>query len=202
MARRVRELANERSKLILLEAGSRPEEIEAEQARLARYLEEQKYLEAMQTRVKLSSPVAGIVTTPRMHEKAGKYVPTGTVICVVEQLSDVAAEIAIQEDSALGVKPGQLVELRARALPFRTFQARVERIAPSAAAAVPAGATDVAPAGEKQGAVTVYCRLQDQDAQLLSGMTGYARIYRGETTLGAMALRKTMKHVRTEFWWW
>jgi len=211
LTRRQRELARERSKLKLMEAGSRPEEIEVERARLARLTEEQKYLKAVESRVLLCSPVAGVVITPRMSEMNGKYVPTGTVVCVVEQLSDVMAEIAVKEENALGVKPGQVVELRARAMPFHTFKARVERVAPSAvtagaethvAAAPGAPVPRVASSGQSQAMVTVYCRLIVDDAELLSGMTGYARIYRGETTIGALALRKTMKHLHTEFWWW
>lgn len=170
------------------EAGGRAEDIEAENARLERLLAEQKHLKTLSSRVQLYSPIAGIVTTPRMREKAGQYVPTGTVICVIEQLSEPVAEISIREDSALGVRPGQTVELRARARPFDTVQATVERKAPSA----------VIPQGQSQGTVTVYCRLNAGDSEVLSGMSGHARISRGQTTLG----RKMLKFLRTEFLWW
>lgn len=192
LAHREKELADERSRLTLLEAGSRPEEIEAERARLARLVEERNYLDGLESRVLLVSPVAGVVTTSRMKEKSGQFVPQGTVVCVVEELSDVVAEIAISEDDEFGVKPGQHVDLRARAMPFRTFRAQVERKAPSAVVAV----------GQSQGTVTVYCRLAEPDAELLSGMTGHARIYRDQRSLGQVLAHKSLKFLRTEFWWW
>lgn len=192
LARREKELADQRSLLRLLEAGGRPEEIDAERARLARLAEERKYLEGIQSRVMLRSPVAGVVTTPRMHEKNGQYVPTGTVVCVVEELTDVVAEIAIKEEDEHAVRPGQLVELRARAMPYRSFLAQVQRKAPTA----------VVPEGQSQGTVTIYCRLTEPEAEILSGMTGYARIYRQHRPLGIVLAQRTLKYLRTEFWWW
>jgi multidrug resistance efflux pump len=192
LARHGKELADEQSKLKLLEAGGRPEEVEAERARLARLVEERAYLERTRDRLVLRSPAAGVITTPRMKEKNGQYVATGTVVCVVEDLSDVSVEISISELSVLNVQAGQLVELRARALPLQTFQATVERKAPSANV----------PVGQTQGTVTVYCRLSQGDAQLLSGMTGYARIYREHRPVGFVMFDRLIKYLRTEFWWW
>src|SRR5262249_23740891 len=64
-ARREREWADAQSALTLLEAGTRPEEIDAERARLARLREEVRYLRELQGKVQVSSPCAGVVMTPR-----------------------------------------------------------------------------------------------------------------------------------------
>jgi hypothetical protein len=77
-------------------------------------------------------------------------------------------------------------------MPFRTFQAYVERKAPSA----------VLQSGQTQGKVTVYCRLSEPDVEILSGTTGYARIYRGSRSLGMVLWRKALRYLRTEFWLW
>src|SRR5262249_19655814 len=66
LARREEELADARGALALLEAGSRPEEVEAERARLARLQEEVRYLEQLPDKLLVPSPVPGLVTTPRM----------------------------------------------------------------------------------------------------------------------------------------
>ncbi|MEQ8836459.1 MAG: efflux RND transporter periplasmic adaptor subunit, partial [Lacipirellulaceae bacterium] len=204
LARREKELADERSKLTLLEAGGHPEEAEAERARLARLTEELKYLEHLKSRIVLRSPVDGIVTTPHMHELNGKYVPTGTVVCIIEDLADMATEIAISESDVLKVMPGQRVELRARSMPMRTFETEVVRTAPAAkmettptASAAPTVPNTVVP-----GKVIVYCKLNQEDAQLLSGMTGYARIYGKQRSVGGIALDRARRYLRTEFWWW
>src|SRR4029434_1553403 len=47
LGRRDKELADARATLTLLEAGTRPEEVQAEQARLARLREEVRYLEGL-----------------------------------------------------------------------------------------------------------------------------------------------------------
>ncbi|QDS98882.1 efflux RND transporter periplasmic adaptor subunit [Adhaeretor mobilis] len=204
LARREKELADERSKLTLLEAGGRPEEAEAESARLARLNEELKYLQHLKSRVVLRSPVDGIVTTPHMHELNGKHVPTGTVVCVVEDLTDLATEIAISESDVLKVEPGQLVELRARSMPMRTFKTEVLRTAPAAklSTAPTASGAPTVPNAVVPGKVVVYCKLNQEDAQLLSGMTGYARIYGKERSVGGITLDRARRYLRTEFWWW
>jgi multidrug efflux pump subunit AcrA (membrane-fusion protein) len=87
------------------------------------------------------------------------------------------------------VAPGQEVEVKARAQPFRVFRGRVDRIAPRAAKS------------EVQSTTTVYCRLERTASELRPGMSGYARIYTGEEPIGAVLLDRILRFVRTEFWW-
>jgi multidrug resistance efflux pump len=191
LAKREKELADVRAALTLLEAGTRPEEIEAQRAKLARLQEELKFLDQMHQRVVLRSPVAGIVTTPRMKDKNGQYFEKGAVICVIEDTGSLEVEIALAEDDEAGLRPGQLVELKARALPFQTFHAAVDRVAPST----------MVPEGKVQGTVTVYCHLSGTGAGLLSGMTGYARVYRDKGPAALILANRALRFVRTEFWW-
>jgi hypothetical protein len=79
--------------------------------------------------------------------------------------------------------------LKARALPYATFQAEVERIAPAATS------------GEHQCTVVVYSRLVNGSTHLKPEMTGYARIYCGKRPIGQIGLDYVMRLVRTEFWW-
>jgi hypothetical protein len=85
LACRDKELADAQAVLAVLEVGNRPEEIAAERARLERLQEEALYLERLQDKLTLSSPVGGVITTPRLKEKAGEYVREGEVICRVEE---------------------------------------------------------------------------------------------------------------------
>ncbi len=190
LARRAKELADEESKLKLLQAGTRPEDIDAEQARLDRLRVELKYLQEMEQRTVVVSPVEGLVTTPRMNEKNGQYVLRGAVLCTVEELSNLYAEISVREDMEHEVRPGQQVQMRPRSMPYETFESVVERKAPSA----------VSVPGQTQGTVTVYCKLNEAHAGVLSGMTGYARIYRGYRPLGLILLDRFRRYLRTEFW--
>jgi multidrug resistance efflux pump len=199
LAKREKELGDAESALAVLEAGSRPQEIDAERAHLARLKEEARYLEGLQGKLLITSPVAGLVTTPHPKEKAGQYLKEGDLICVVEEPSVLEAEIAVGEQEVARVHPGQAVDLKARALPFETLHAQVSRVAPGAARGDDKAAP--APRGDTQTTVTVYCQLEEPPAELRPGLTGHARIACGRRTLGAISLERGLRLLRTEFWW-
>jgi multidrug efflux pump subunit AcrA (membrane-fusion protein) len=189
LARRNKELADARSTLALMEAGTRAEEVEAEQARLTRLQEEAYYLEGVQQRLSVCSPVGGIVVTPRLKEKVGQYLREGDLIGVVEEPATLEAEITLAEQDVTRVQAGQRVELKARALPFETFSAQVDRIAPAAGR------------GDVQSTVTLYCRLGNEGPDLRPGMTGQARVFTGRRSVGEVLLDRGLRLLRTEFWW-
>ncbi|MBI3839281.1 MAG: HlyD family efflux transporter periplasmic adaptor subunit [Planctomycetia bacterium] len=189
LARRHKDLADAQATLTLMEAGSRPEEIEAERARLTRLQEEFRHLEEQRRKQAVASPVSGLVTTARLKEKVGQYLREGDLICMVEQPAGMEAEIALAEQDVAQIRAGQAVELKVRALPFETFATKVDRIAPAAGR------------GEIQGNVTVYCRLDDASADLRPEMTGYARVYTGRRPIGGIMLDRALRFFRTEFWW-
>lgn len=191
LARRDKELAEVRAAQSLLEAGSRPEDVEAEKAKLARLEEELKFLREQESQLVIVAPSAGIVATPRMIEKIGQLADKGALVCLLDDPRTVQVEIQIAEDDVPGVAAQQSVSLKSRALPFDNFQATVERIAPNASLDV----------GKKQNMVRVYCSVDNNDGRLKSGMTGFARISRGERSLGQILLNRGLKMIRTEFWW-
>jgi putative peptide zinc metalloprotease protein len=189
LGRRARELADARATLTLLEAGTRPEEIEAERARLLRLQEELRYLQSVRARLPIHSPVTGLLTTPRLREKVGQFVREGDLIAVVEGPTALEADVSLAEQDVARVQVGQPVDLKARALPFETFPAQVERIAPAAGR------------GEVQSTVTLGCRLESTGGTLRPGMTGHARVFTGRRSLGGVMLDRGLRFLRTEFWW-
>lgn len=191
IARREQELADAVSQLDLLQAGTRPEEIAAEVARQEQLQEQLRFYNSQKEKLVVRSSVSGVVATPRMHEKIGQLATQGTTICAIENGATSRVEIAVAEDDVLGVSSGQPVILKARALPFETFEATVEHIATAATVQVP----------KQRNVLVVHCELANQDGRLRSGMTGFGRIFRGHRTLGAVMLSKAMRYLRTEFWW-
>jgi multidrug efflux pump subunit AcrA (membrane-fusion protein) len=189
LARRERELAEARAALGLLEAGSRPEEVEAMRALLARSQEDARSLEELQERAVILSPAAGLVTTPRLGEKVGQYFREGELICAVEEASALEAEIVLADQEVAEVRPGQVVQMKVRALPLQAFHARVERIAPRAVR------------GDVQSTLTVYCRLEDPHPALRPGMLGYAHISCGRRPIATILGNRVLRLLRTEFWW-
>jgi multidrug efflux pump subunit AcrA (membrane-fusion protein) len=191
LARREKEVAESRAGLALLEAGSRPEEIEAENAKLSRLQEELKFLKGQAQLLVVAAPSDGLIVTPRMSEKIGQLADKGALVCVIEDPKTVEVEILVPEEEATGIKPQQGVSFKSRALCFDTFRATVERIAPTAAVEM----------GKKVNSVRVCCQVDNTDGRLKSGMTGVARIDRGVTSIGSLLLDRGMKLLRTEFWW-
>jgi multidrug resistance efflux pump len=189
LARRDKELADAQGALALLEAGTRPETVEAEQAHLARLREEAGYLEALGQKLAVCCPVGGVVVTSRLREKVGQYFKEGDLICIIEEPSTLEAEITLAEQDLTRVRVGQSVELKARSLPFETFAATVDRIAPAAGR------------GEVQSTVTLCCRLPNDGGELRLGMTGQARVFTGRQSVVRVLLDRALRLVRTEFWW-
>ena len=180
---------HEQAALALLQAGTRPEEIAAAQATVERLREEVAYLNEINDRLCIKSPVAGAITTGRLREKVGDYFEEGELVCEVEDAQQLEVVIALDEDQAARVRPGQRVRLKARSLPFEVFAVQVDRLAPRAAR------------GDAQSQVNVYCHLDDRDAQLRPGMTGYARIDCGQAPIAVVLARNVLRFIRTEFWW-
>jgi multidrug resistance efflux pump len=201
LARRKKELADAEAVLRLLEAGSRPEEVEAERARLARLREEALYLEGLQGKLQVCTPVPGLIATPRLKERVGRYLREGDLICEVEDPGRLEVEVALPEPDAARVAPGQAVELKPRSLPLQSFPARVDRLAPRAAPAEPGTAATHPPRGELPSTVVVYCRLEATGTGLRPGLTGHARISCGERPLGEILADRALRYLRTEFWW-
>jgi multidrug resistance efflux pump len=189
VARREKELAEAQAALRLLEAGTRPEEVEAARARLASVQEELKHVEDQRRKQDVFSPISGLIVTPRLKEKRGQYLHEGDLICVVEARAPLEMEIALVEQDISRVRPEQEIRLKARALPYHTFVSRVDRVAASGVR------------GEAQSSVTVFCRLDQAPDELRTEMTGYARIDTGRRPLGAILLDRMLRFVRTEFWW-
>ncbi len=191
LARREKELGDERAKLALMEAGTRPEEIAAHKARIDRLHVETAHLEALRSKLEVKSAVAGVVVTARLREKVGGHIGEGDLICVVEDPSRQQAEIALEEEKVRGIEPGQTVRFKARALPFDSLAGRVTGIAPSAARED----------AHAQGTVVVRCTIDGALPVLRTSMSGYARIYTGRRSLGGILVDRVMRLFRTEFWW-
>ncbi|MEO8496018.1 MAG: efflux RND transporter periplasmic adaptor subunit [Planctomycetota bacterium] len=190
LARRQKELADTQAALQLLEAGSRHEDIEAERARLKRMQEEQKHLVEKRGKQVIVDPAAGVVTTPRLREKIGQFLMKGAEVCFIEDLEKLEAEVAVAEQDARVLRPGQTVSLKPRSLPFHRLSAVVDRVAPSAT-------TNPL---TSQRTVTVYCRVDNDDVDLRTGMTGFGRIYHQWRPLGWIGMTRTLQFFRTEFW--
>jgi multidrug resistance efflux pump len=194
LAVRRKELEEAEGRLRVLQAGSRPEEIESVEAELRRLNVNRTFLEGQLQRLNVLAPIDGIITTPRPREKIGAHVEKGDLIVKVDELDTVTAEIAVPESEISDVSVGQEVSLRARSLPRRTFHGVVTAIAPTVTRT-----EGVVPVRT----VTVLTRLDNPTLLLKPQMSGVAKIRGRPTRLASLLTRRLSHTLRVDLWsWW
>lgn len=177
-----------------LQAGSRPEEIEAGEAEVASLQARRANLHDQILRAEIRAPHAGVITTPRLEEMVGQHVAKGGFIAKVHDLHKVTAEIAVPELDIADVRVGQPVQLKARAFAGETFEGTVTGISP-------ATAVSDRPSGSK--VVRVRTVIDNAEGQLKSDMTGVAKIEADDRPLIAVLGHDLISTLRVEFWsWW
>jgi putative peptide zinc metalloprotease protein len=188
------ELKEADSKLTLVLAGSRREEIEGAEAEMARLDVERRHLEETLQRLTIVSPIAGVVTTPKLKERVGEHVPQGALIANIHQLNTIKAQIAIPEKEIADARLGQPVVVKARAMPEETFSGRVISVSPTASKP-----DDVL----GQRTVFVTTEIDNTALRLRPEMSGHAKIYCGARRIGELITRRVARYVTIEFWsWW
>jgi len=189
-----KQLEEATSKLRMLLAGSRPEEIESTEAEIARLEAQRDYLQEQVRRTRIVSPIAGVIITRKLKEKGGQYVRKGDLIAQVDELRTVTAETAIPEKEIADVVAGQRVVVKARAYPERTFYGTVATIAPTV--------NDKDPMKGEQ-TILVTTVLQNESHLLKPEMTGTAKMYCGRRSIFHLLTRRLARYLRVEFWsWW
>ena len=138
----------------LFEATSKREELKArialEQDRLAR--------------TRLVSPAAGVIVTPRIEERVGQYLTKGNELCVVADVGTVIAEVAVPENDATLVQPGEPVAIKLNPYPTRLFRGTVMR-----------PGTHVRQE-DKDRFIVAEVRIENADGLLKTGMQGQAKV--------------------------
>lgn len=146
-----------------------------------------------QSRVELTqirAPMEGVIMTPKIEEKVGRYIQRGEALCETAQTSPVVIETAVPEDDIGLVNAGQEVWLKANAFPERKFKGRVTRISPQARIEQ----------GERS--FIAHAEIDNPDHALLTGMVGRAKILTGERSLGVVLLRDPTRWLRKKLWQW
>jgi len=207
LADRENELVEAKGKLALLLAGSRPEEIDATKAEIARLDAERRYLNEQIRLARIVSPASGIVATParQLEEMAHHLVKKGDLIAKVVEMKSIEVETPISEKEIADVNVGQTVALKVRAYPNLTFYGKVTSM----------GVATVQPNEDRQEAavasseefsgktILVTTRIDNRWLLLKPGMTGNAKILCGRRRIIDLLERRLARTFKVEFWsWW
>lgn len=147
------------------------------------------YARSMEHDLRLTAGVAGVIATPRVEERVGEHLDQGDPLCEIARLDPVHVEIRVNEGDVGPIRPGSKARIKVLAHPDRQFVGKVLRVAPLGEALPGKSATFV---------VSVEC--PNSGLELLSGMTGRAKIDAGWSPWLANALRPLVRAVRLNFW--
>lgn len=190
------------------------DEMSATQAEIAKLQVQHNYLGGQIELSTLSTPIAGIVTTPsrRLDEKRGQFVNKGDLIAEVHQLDTVIAEIVVSEQDVADIQIGQTVELKARAFPEDTFYGKVIQIG---AALRSNSVSDnnspgtvlsaVAPklGSTSRGEIIVRTRVANPNGLLKPEMTGKVKIVGDDENIWGLVQRRLARTFWVQVWsWW
>ena len=162
----------------LFDAQSRKEEFAAKIA-----MEEQHLAQT-----DLRAPAAGVIVTPRLEERVGQNLSRGAELCVVADVGTVTAEVAVDEQDASLIRPGQPAELKLNPYPALTFRGEVDRI----------GARIREEGGERF--VIAEVRLPNPDGTLKMGMVGKGKIRAGSRKIITLLLRRPARWLYGKLW--
>jgi hypothetical protein len=173
------ELASKQSALRLLIAPPRPEEEEVLKANIEKQRARVNFLNEQAEAQLIVAPFDGVVSS--RHDDG--HILTLADSRVIELLTPVSDfEIPL-------VEVGQTVRVKVRSYPGLTFYGTVVRIPPVG--------------DDSLASFPVSVVVANVDGLLHKGMTGYAKIEIGETSLSTLAYRKILSNLRVEFWsWW
>jgi len=138
----------------------------------------------------LRSPITGIVITPSLQNVAGGHLDAGAPFAQVLDLSSAVVNIAVPQNDAALVRPGQSAAIKLDSYPQRSWHSPIAIISPEAQHAE----------GEETFAARVP--LPNADGILRSGMTGRAKIFIGFRPAGYVLFRRPALWVWQTLWNW
>ena len=148
------------------------------------------------------SPIDGRVASPDIDQLSGEYVDAGATLTTIVNRQAMRARILVRDWDFANVHAQATAQLKVAAYPYRTFDGRVERIMPAAAADTPvaADAKIVRYGRELTNYFAVVLDFPNQEGSLIEGMTGTAKISGNYRPAAWQAARSGWRWLRTQLW--
>ncbi|HMP77412.1 MAG TPA: HlyD family efflux transporter periplasmic adaptor subunit [Kiritimatiellia bacterium] len=210
MAREELELS--RRQLEMVQAGVRPEQIEAQRSEVQRLQVNVDHLEEDLTLTLIASPIEGRITTLFLQGRVGEVVDVGAIVAMVEDSSRTAVRIAVPEQFSGYLRTGAPVRARPWAYHNRFFTGEVASIAPIVIERTDDIRQQAAVEQERgmmrnlnmpaENVVPVIAIMENDDGHLKTEMTGFAKIEAGYKPLGIALLSPVIRFVAVRVWSW
>jgi putative peptide zinc metalloprotease protein len=148
----------------------------------------------------ISSPISGLVTSPRPRDLLGSYIAAGTVIAEVADTSSMRARVYVSETELNKLHHIHSATLRANSM-WKQMDGKFVGISPAARQVAPGLMSAAEYTGLHAPAYfTVDLIVQDDGAGLLSGMSGVAKIYGERRSLAGSMLRPVVESLARKLW--
>jgi multidrug efflux pump subunit AcrA (membrane-fusion protein) len=183
------QLAHAEAELSLVKAGARHEDVLAKEAVRRRIEAELAFTQSQLQRDELTSPIDGVVITPRFSEDLGKAVRVGDLVAEVAQTDRMRAEISVPEEDLDALALDEPVLLKVVSLPNAEYRGRVEFISPAT----------TKPTSESGRVVRVVADVDNPGDLIKDKMSGWAEISGGKRSLLALFRRHVLRWIRVRF---
>ncbi len=179
------ELEEAEARLRLLKSPPKKEEVDILQSQIAAQEASISYLMAQEAAQVITSPINGIVTA----------LYRDNLLFKISKMSQIEIAIPITDNYLEFVEIDAGVRLKVRTYPSRTFEGKVTKIASSA--------DNAAEYEDDRARFSIYAVLDNHDTLLRDGMSGYAKISCGSSSLFGIIVERVKSFIRVEFWsWW
>jgi len=157
-------------------------------------------LQAETTNLEVRSPISGQILTPRLADRLGSYLPEGTEIAQIADLSNMRARIYISEHDMAKLHLGAPARLSVEGL-FRKWDTSAVSISPASSQLSPALADPVQYKGLKPpNFYLADLFVANADGALKPGMVGSARIYGSRKSLAVLSWQEIARFFGRKLW--
>ena len=179
-----RAVAEADAALRLLQAGSRPEEIAAQEAVEKGAKAELAYIDDRIAMSVVRAPIDGGVLTARFREHVNQGVEAGGLVCEIANTRIMRAEISMPERDVDVVAVGMPAVIKVESYPTQPFEGKVNFIAPTV---------------DATKTVRVVVELDNASGMLKSNMSGYGEVEAGKRSLLTLGTRRIVRWIRVRF---
>ncbi len=173
-----------KAKLRLVKSPPKPEEIDILESQIANQQAKIHYLSAQTEAQAVLSPIRGKVVA---------YYRDNLLLKIAD-MSKVEVAIPITDNFLESVVEDADVSVKVRTFASRLFTGKVTQIS---------GSAEMGSFGDNRARFPVYALLDNNNNLLRDGMSGYAKISCGKSSLFNILANRIKAYVRVEFWsWW
>jgi putative peptide zinc metalloprotease protein len=166
----------------------------------AQLAQQSRLLSSDVAQLQINSPISGLVLTPRLMDWQGAYVPAGTELVEIADISPMRARVFLSEHDISKFWVGSEARLLVNGM-FQKWDGQVSNIEP-VSSDLPAGLTETS---QYKGLhppkfYAVDLRVWSPEGKLRPGMTGLARVYGRRRSLAGFAWQEIVNFLGRRIW--